>query len=170
MGAVIFVVWVWGVVFLFAAIPGVVIGWVAGAMLGYRRGIVVSVMISIGAISRFRRGSPALVSSPDRLILGDRRPLTRYQPWSYRQPHQNSDDAVDSTSNAIPCKRQPSPSPVSRNKADMFCCWALFGPLRDVRVESVMRSQPEVRGRRKRGLSPVRSDGNESIVVGLLAG
>jgi hypothetical protein len=41
MGAVIFVVWVWGVVFLFAAIPGVVIGWVASAMLGYRRGIVV---------------------------------------------------------------------------------------------------------------------------------
>jgi hypothetical protein len=48
-GTVIFIVWVWGMVFLFAAVPGVVIGSVASAMLGYRRGIVVSVMISIGA-------------------------------------------------------------------------------------------------------------------------
>jgi hypothetical protein len=28
-GTVIFIVWVWGIVFLIAAIPGVVIGWVA---------------------------------------------------------------------------------------------------------------------------------------------
>lgn len=46
-GTVVFIVWVWGIVFLFVAIPGVVIGWLASAMLGYRRGIVVSIMISI---------------------------------------------------------------------------------------------------------------------------
>lgn len=48
-GTVVFIVWVWGIVFLFVAIPGVVIGWVASAMLGYRRGIVVSILISIVA-------------------------------------------------------------------------------------------------------------------------
>jgi hypothetical protein len=58
-GTVTFIVWVWGLVFLFAAIPGVVLGWVASAMLGYRRGIVVSVMISIGAtIFAIQKGLP----------------------------------------------------------------------------------------------------------------
>ncbi|MEH2504122.1 hypothetical protein V1290_002933 [Bradyrhizobium sp. AZCC 1578] len=58
-GTVIFIVWVWIIVFLFAAIPGVVIGWVASAMLGYRRGIIVSVMISIGAtIFAIQKGLP----------------------------------------------------------------------------------------------------------------
>jgi hypothetical protein len=58
-GTVIFIVWVWGIVFLFAAIPGVVIGWVASAMLGYRRGILVSVMISIAAtIFAIQKGLP----------------------------------------------------------------------------------------------------------------
>jgi hypothetical protein len=48
-GTVVFIVWVWGIVFLFVSIPGVAIGWVASAMLGYRRGIVVSILISIVA-------------------------------------------------------------------------------------------------------------------------
>lgn len=48
-GTLIFIVLVWGIVFLVAAIPGAVIGWVASAMLGYRWGIAVSVMVSIGA-------------------------------------------------------------------------------------------------------------------------
>jgi hypothetical protein len=58
-GTVIFIVWVWGIVFLIAAIPGVVIGWVASAMLDYRRGIVISVLVSIGAtIFAIQKGLP----------------------------------------------------------------------------------------------------------------
>jgi hypothetical protein len=58
-GGVIFIALVLGVVFLFAAIPGVVIGWVASAMLGYRRGIVVSAVISVGAtIFAIQKGLP----------------------------------------------------------------------------------------------------------------
>jgi hypothetical protein len=48
-GTIIFLVWAWTIAFLFAAVPGAVIGWVASAMLGYRRGIVVSIAVSIGA-------------------------------------------------------------------------------------------------------------------------
>lgn len=47
MGTVVFIVWVWGIVFLFVAIPGSFIGWLTSAKLGYRRGIVVSIVISI---------------------------------------------------------------------------------------------------------------------------
>jgi hypothetical protein len=47
MGTVVFIVWVWGIVFLFIAVPGLFIGWLTSAMLGYRRGIVVSIVISI---------------------------------------------------------------------------------------------------------------------------
>jgi hypothetical protein len=60
-GTVIFIVWLWGLVFLVAAIPGAVIGWVASAMLGYGRGIVVSVVISIGVTAfAIQRVCPAL--------------------------------------------------------------------------------------------------------------
>jgi hypothetical protein len=47
METVVFIVWVWGIVFLFVAIPGSLIGWLTSAMLGYRHGIVVSIVISI---------------------------------------------------------------------------------------------------------------------------
>jgi hypothetical protein len=71
IGTVIFIVFVWGIVLLVAAIPGVAIGWLASGMLGYRWGIAVSVMVAVFAtIVAIEIGFPgAYLSLPPLLVV-----------------------------------------------------------------------------------------------------
>ena len=41
------IIWVWGLVFFFAAIPGAVLGWIIGALLGSWTGLTLSVVVSV---------------------------------------------------------------------------------------------------------------------------
>jgi hypothetical protein len=40
------IIWVWGLVFFFAAIPGAVSGWIIGALFGSSIGVVLSLVVS----------------------------------------------------------------------------------------------------------------------------
>jgi hypothetical protein len=43
------IIWVWGLVFLFAAIPGAVLGWIIGALFGSWTGAMSSLVVSVTA-------------------------------------------------------------------------------------------------------------------------
>jgi putative Ca2+/H+ antiporter (TMEM165/GDT1 family) len=47
------IIWVWGLVFFFAAIPGAVSGWIIGALFGSSTGVILSLVVSViaGAIA-----------------------------------------------------------------------------------------------------------------------
>jgi hypothetical protein len=44
-GAVI--IWVWGLVFFFAAVPGAALGWTLGALFGSAAGVAFSLLVSV---------------------------------------------------------------------------------------------------------------------------
>jgi hypothetical protein len=41
------IIWVWGLVFFFAAIPGAVLGWIIGALFGSWTGATLSLVVSV---------------------------------------------------------------------------------------------------------------------------
>ena len=41
------IIWVWGLVFLFSAIPGAVMGWIIGALFGSWTGATLSLVVSV---------------------------------------------------------------------------------------------------------------------------
>jgi hypothetical protein len=41
------IIWVWGLVFFFAAIPGAVLGWIIGATFGSWTGATLSLVVSV---------------------------------------------------------------------------------------------------------------------------
>ena len=41
------IIWVWGLVFLFAAIPGAVLGWIIGALFGSWTSAILSLVVSV---------------------------------------------------------------------------------------------------------------------------
>jgi len=43
------IVWIWGLVFFFAAIPGAVLGWIVSALFGSTMGLTSSIAISVVA-------------------------------------------------------------------------------------------------------------------------
>ena len=42
-------VWVWGITFFVAAIPGAIVGWIVGALFGSTAGSMISLAISVAA-------------------------------------------------------------------------------------------------------------------------
>ena len=41
------IIWIWGLVFFFAAIPGAVLGWITGALFGSWIGATLSLVVSV---------------------------------------------------------------------------------------------------------------------------